>query len=1147
MFINCLNQSNVDNAYEIKNSTAKYNEQNNVYSYMTMFKSNVQYCDLIKINSCKQDGNLDTPSDLVKPQLDNFKNTMNYQFLNLNPNAVPFRPILRKPIMINDNLDPCATVCRPRLGNKTYTTVKQTHTLNPNANIFKSKFCVNIVNDTGDLHNSEVTSNMNDDIPNQDNVDNIYSVLNTLRVKNTHKIIIAQLNINSLRYKYDALADIITNNIDILCINETKLDDSFPSNNFKMNGFSLPYRLDRNINGGGTIVYVREDIPSKELKSIAKPNNLECIFIEINIHNKKWIIANFYNPNKNLIANQLSLLANCLNHYYSLYDNIIILGDFNAEVTNLAMNNFCEVYNLKGLVKEPTCFKSTNNPSCIDIILTNRINNFQNTTTVETGLSDFHKMVVTVLKTSFKKRRPRVVLYRDYKTFSKTLFLQDLNSRLATYNIRNMDFDIFENIFMEKLNAHAPIKQKFLRANDSPFMTKILRKAIMHRSKLKNDYNKHMTESHHLAYKKQRNLCTGLLRKAKSTFYKNLKPNSINDNKLFWRNVKPLFSDKQITTENITLVDNERIINEESEISEIFSDFFSNVVKKLCVNIDNDLLSSTNHIIDPILKATVKYKLHPSVLKIKENYNTSINFSFSHVSLKMMNLEISKINTNKSNPIHSIPGKIVKDNYEFFANFLYDNFNNMITICRFPDNLKLADITPGYKNGGRLDKNNYRPVSILSTISKIYEKLLYYQMEMFFDPILSKMQCGFRKGFSTQHCLIVMLEKWKKSIDLKGSAGALLTDLSKAFDCIEHDLLIAKLHAYGLDINALSLLQSYLSNRYQRVRVNSYFSSWKDLTCGVPQGSILGPLLFNIYICDLFIFLEGSNIASYADDNTPYTTANTNESVIHNLESDSVLLFTWLSSNALKANPDKSHLLLNSTDYNLFAMIDSHKITNSEHVKLLGITIDNGLSFNQHVTKLCKKATQKLHALSRVCGHMDIKQRRTIMKSFILSQFGYCPLVWLFHSRQLNTRINNIHERALRLVYNDPTSSFDELLEKDKSCTVHERNIQTLAIEVFKVIHKISPVIMNDVFVLKNKHIYNSKHMFQGRNIRTVNNGLDTLSMLGPKIWDIIPKEIKNIHNLYEFKKQIRMWKPVKCPCRLCKTYVAGVGFVNVE
>ena len=190
-------------------------------------------------------------------------------------------------------------------------------------------------------------------------------------------------------------------------------------------------------------------------------------------------------------------------------------------------------------------------------------------------------------------------------------------------------------------------------------------------------------------------------------------------------------------------------------------------------------------------------------------------------------------------------------------------------------------------------------------------------------------------------------------------------------------------------------------------------------------------------------------------------------------------------------------------------MFNNFNILNSTSEKLLGIVIDNKLTFDVHVSGICTKATQKLHALSRVSHFMTFKQRLTIMTSFILSQFGYCPLVWIFHSRTLNTRINRIHERALRIVFRDDKSSFDELLEKSGSYTIHQRNIQTLGIELYKVYYGLSPKIMNQVFPLNSTSTHPGENDFETRNVRSVSWGTETLAHLGPKIWSLIPSDMK--------------------------------------
>ena len=246
------------------------------------------------------------------------------------------------------------------------------------------------------------------------------------------------------------------------------------------------------------------------------------------------------------------------------------------------------------------------------------------------------------------------------------------------------------------------------------------------------------------------------------SFYSKLDPSSISNTKLFWKTVKPYFSDKSLSNENINLVDNNQIISDDICVAEIFNNFFSNAVKNLDITIDPSVIRNTENIICPIECAVERYQTHPSILKIKETVCQNKKFQFRYVSSLEVLQEIQKLDCHKSDPLYSIPSKIVKENSDFFTSILYNNINNSIHSAVFPNNLKLADVTPTYKKGGRNEKENYRPVSILPCISKIYEKTLYCQLYAHFESILSINQCGFRKGFSSQHCLIIMIEKWKK-------------------------------------------------------------------------------------------------------------------------------------------------------------------------------------------------------------------------------------------------------------------------------------------------------------------------------------------------------------------------------------------------
>ena len=201
-----------------------------------------------------------------------------------------------------------------------------------------------------------------------------------------------------------------------------------------------------------------------------------------------------------------------------------------------------------------------------------------------------------------------------------------------------------------------------------------------------------------------------------------------------------------------------------------------------------------------------------------------------------------------------------------------------------------------------------------------------------------------------------------------------MTDLSKAFDSLSHDLLIAKLNAYGFSRNALSLINDYLTGRKQRTKINGSFSTWRDIIHGVPQGSILGPLLFNIYINDLFLFSDNFEIANYADDCSPFEFSGSIEDVISKLEKDSNIFIKWYESNYLKPNPDKWHLLLSVLREDMSIKISNDLISYSTDEKILGVSFDNKLNFNIHITKLCKKAAHKLNALARISNFMSLNQ-----------------------------------------------------------------------------------------------------------------------------------------------------------------------------
>ena len=248
-----------------------------------------------------------------------------------------------------------------------------------------------------------------------------------LIIKNLNRVIISQIDINPIRNKTELLSEAVLGNIDIFIVSETKIDMSFPTSKFIIQGFSAPFRLDRTNTGGGILVYVRDDIPSKLLNISYASSDTECLAIEINLRKTKWLLICSCNPHKNNISNYLMNLSKIIDRNSSRYDKYLCIGDFNSETSETALRNFCDLYKLKNLVREPTCFKNPDSPSRIDLFLTNCSRSFQDTQVIETGLSDFHKMNQTVLKMFFTKQKHETIFYGNYKKFDNLKFKEALN------------------------------------------------------------------------------------------------------------------------------------------------------------------------------------------------------------------------------------------------------------------------------------------------------------------------------------------------------------------------------------------------------------------------------------------------------------------------------------------------------------------------------------------------------------------------------------------------------------------------------------------------------------------------------------------------------------------------------------------------
>ena len=446
----------------------------------------------------------------------------------------------------------------------------------------------------------------------------------------------------------------------------------------------------------------------------------------------------------------------------------------------------------------------------------------------------------------------------------------------------------------------------------------------------------------------------------------------------------------------------------------------------------------------------------------------------------------------------------------------------------FPDHMKCAEVSPIFKKEDNLNKKNFRPVSVLTGISKLYESVVNDQLLEFFSNIFNDLVSAFRKGHSCQSLLLKCIDNWKTALDKNHYVGALFMDLSKAFDCLPHGLIIAKLHAYGLSTPACDLLFSYLTSRKQRVKISNSRSSWTPLSKGVPQGSILGPLLFNIFMNDLFMFIEKCMLYNYADDNALDSISANLGDVLRNLKHDGRNAIEWFKINGMQANPVKFHFMMFSPikiETQTLILCDGTVLNSENAVAVLGVMIDDNLSFSQHVSNCCTKAARQLNALARISKHLNLNSRRTIYNSFIMSNFNYCPLVWHFCGKSNNQKLEKIQERALRILYNDFSSTYPQLLKTAGTTTLLIQRLRLLTITVYKSLNGMNPPCLNTMFVKKElPYLMRDTSILEQPKRRTTTYGFRSFSYLGSKVWNELPNHFKDMASLDDFKRIIKTW-----------------------
>ena len=465
--------------------------------------------------------------------------------------------------------------------------------------------------------------------------------------------------------------------------------------------------------------------------------------------------------------------------------------------------------------------------------------------------------------------------------------------------------------------------------------------------------------------------------------------------------------------------------------------------------------------------------------------------------------------------------------------------NLSITNGIFPDDLKKAKVTPIFKKGEKHDVNNYRPISVLPIITGIFERYISTCLIGFLDEhkLIYDNQSGFRRHHSCQTALTKMVDNWFTAMNNDEVVGAVLLDLSKAFDLVNHQILKQKLSAYKFSQLSQSWFDSYLSNRFQQVHISGKLSESKEIKAGVPQGSVLGPLLFLLYINDLPLYIKYCLLDLFADDGTLHTSNSHLPTVTNFLNLDLDNFSDWCDDNDMKKNTSKSKAMFLATRNTANKImtepphltIKGEQIQITESEKLLGVHINNSLSWSTHIESTLKKCNSLLFLLNRIKKYLNIPTRKLFYNAYILPHLDYCCSVWGNANTELMTSIIKFQKRAARSILDKPIETpSEELFAELKWMTFPERVMYQKAILMYKIMHNLTPAYLTNMFTF-SKEVHDRTLRSTADNLLyipkpNIEHYRNSLAYSGSKIWNSIPNHLRNAVSLQQFRKGYLDW-----------------------
>jgi len=913
--------------------------------------------------------------------------------------------------------------------------------------------------------------------------------------------------------------------VSVVAITETWTDQN-NENHYKICGFDSEIKSRRHKQCGGVGLFISSSLKYKLRDDLCTdvPDVIETIFIEIVSDN--MIVGCVYRPPGADVAIFTAYFDIILSKINKERKKCYIAGDYNIDLlkhdSHVLTSDYINCifsHHFYPTINKPTRITATS-ATLIDNIITNVCQSQFTPSILYADISD-HLPIIIQTDSKFKKKNFDKFQYR--RRFTETAknkfmnYIQCVNWDHVIADSVDSGYTKFHEVFCDLYETSFPLmKVNITRKNmpRKPWMTAGLVRSCIQKEKLYKRQIRNPTDNNIFAYKNFRNRLNKLIRIAEKSYYAEKFEAYKSNSRQTWHTIKQILNKNNTLPVTDFFQSGTEEITDKCAIVEKFNEYFVNIGPTLANKIPIEPDTCTKY-----LSGTYKnsFYLDPTtpdeIIGVVKAMQPKMSAGYDNISMETIKLVITYI----AEPLSNI-------------------INNSFSTGSVPDQLKIAKVCPVFKNGDRSQFSNYRPISVLPTFSKFFEKLVCNRLASYLSnrAILCCNQYGFRSNHDTSMAVIDMVDKISSAMDSSQFSIGVFVDLSKAFDTLNHKLLLTKLNHYGIRGIALDWFKSYLTNRYQYVEYNGVKSNRRRIVCGVPQGSVLGPVLFLLYINDIINASKNLELILFADDTNLFMSDSNLDRLIATVNSDLICLAKWFAINRLSLNINKTNFILfcnmrKRYDKNkVVVLFNGTPVTQVQCAKFLGVYIDEHLTWDKHIQQVAAKVSRNVGILQKLRYNIPQFCLMMLYNCFVLPYLHYCCVVWGCTSMNKLNPIILLQKKCVRIIANtDPRAHTTFLFKKFSLLKVNEICDFQTALFMFKFTKDRLPRTFSNYFIrATSSHHYSTRSSQSGYLIPSVKTTVRqrNIRYRGPVIWNKLPTEIQKLSSLFLFKTRLEKY-----------------------